>query len=234
MAKERNLPSKTTLTTSDFIRVVGSDNASYKQGVASVASTVLSAQPTGGSYTGSIKDWAFGTNGQGIVATSANTTDLPSTVSNKYGVAWVKAFISGNNHWINLYWSPTNSADIYICSNTDNGNTWTDWEKLPTRAEIDALNSNIGACSIKKFTNSSAGGTAEVPLTATGIIFVLSVMRTSNTDVSQEGYGLIKCYNNNAYLTKVVGLSGFSVTMSNGNAVITMTPYTNVMLICYS
>ena len=45
MAKERNLPSKTTLTTSDYIRVVGSDNASYKQLLSDVADKVLSAFP---------------------------------------------------------------------------------------------------------------------------------------------------------------------------------------------
>jgi len=99
------------------------------------------------------------------------------------------------------------------------------------KSALDSLNSNIGACSIKRFQNSSASGTAEVPLTSTGLIFVLSVYRSATTDVSQEGYGLIKYYNNDAHLTRVVGLSGFSVTMSSGNAVITMAPYTNVMLI---
>lgn len=36
MAKEKDLASKSTLTTSDYIRVVGSDNASYKQLISAV------------------------------------------------------------------------------------------------------------------------------------------------------------------------------------------------------
>ena len=52
MAKERNLPQKTTLTTSDFIRVVGSDNASYKQLVSDVAKKIIENY-TGSSLAGS-------------------------------------------------------------------------------------------------------------------------------------------------------------------------------------
>ena len=107
-------------------------------------------------------------------------------------------------------------------------------ENQSVKAALDALNSNIGACSIKNFSNPGGSTTAEVPLTAKGIIFVLSVVRSANTNNDAEGYGLIKYYNNDAHLTRVVGLSNFSVTMSNGNAVITMAPYTNVMLICIS
>ena len=43
---EKNLSAKTTLTTSDYIRVVGSDNVSYKQGVSSVISLFTSNMPT--------------------------------------------------------------------------------------------------------------------------------------------------------------------------------------------
>ena len=52
MAKERNLPSKSTLTTSDYIRVVGSDNASYKQLVSDVAKKTIEDY-TGSSLAGS-------------------------------------------------------------------------------------------------------------------------------------------------------------------------------------
>ena len=38
---EQNLPSKANLTTSDYIRVVGSDNVSYKQLVSDVASKIV-------------------------------------------------------------------------------------------------------------------------------------------------------------------------------------------------
>ena len=37
---EQNLGQKSSLTTSDYIRVVGSDNASYKQGMQSVIDTI--------------------------------------------------------------------------------------------------------------------------------------------------------------------------------------------------
>ena len=43
---EKDLGQKSSLTTSDFIRVVGSDNVSYKQSVANVAEVVNSALTT--------------------------------------------------------------------------------------------------------------------------------------------------------------------------------------------
>lgn len=223
---EQNLAQKSSLTTSDFIRVVGSDNVSYKQGMSTVASVINSAQPIG-SHSGSIKQWALQLNGQAITATSpTTTTDLPD-ISNKYGLAWTKSIVSGNNKWVHLYWSPTNVNDIYICSNIGNADNWTAWQKMPTRTEVDALTSRI-----QGFSNGSSGGTATLPITARGIIAVMSVERSASIDRSNEGFGLIKNYNNNAYLTRVTGLSGFSTSMADSShVVVTMPAYTNVMLI---
>lgn len=138
---EQNLAQKSTLTTSDFIRVVGSDNVSYKQLVSDVADMVLQAYPTTIAVA-DIQAWAQAHNGVGITQTNPSSANLPSGVSNLYGVAWCNNYVYSSNIWCNLFWSPTNSNDIYQCRKLNSG-AWTAWEKMPTRAEIDALNNKL-------------------------------------------------------------------------------------------
>ena len=221
MAKEKDLTTVQSLATADFFRAVTSAGASVKATAQAVSDRVIALASKTGS--GDANDL---TTAGMYWCNGASVSNLPST-SYYYRVR-VEVYSGA----VNQYANRNNSNEIYF--RTLANNTWSSWALMPTRAEVDALNSNIGECSIKKFSNSGSGGTAEVPLSSTGIIFVLSVIRSTNTDVSQEGYGLIKCYNNDARLTRVVGLSGFSATMSNNNAVITMAPYTNVMLIYIS
>lgn len=137
---EKDLAQKSSLTTSDYIRVVGSDNVSYKQLVSDVADRVLQAYPTTTAVS-DVQAWAQAHNGLGITQTNSSTTNLPSGVSNLYGVAWCNNYVYSTNIWCNLFWSPTNSNDIYVCRKL-NSATWTAWEKMPTRAEMDALNSS--------------------------------------------------------------------------------------------
>lgn len=154
---EQNLAQKSSLTTSDYIRVVGSDNVSYKQVVSDVADKVLGAYPTTTAIA-DITTWAEGRNGIGIATTNNNTANLPTGVSNKYGVAWCNNSNHGSNIWCNLFWSATSSTDIYITQKTNSG-TWTPWAKMPTRAEVDALNAETSGTVTFNTTNVTGSNT---------------------------------------------------------------------------
>lgn len=173
---EKDLAQKSSLTTSDFIRVVGSDNVSYKQRVSNVAETFAQALPRYSAVT-SLKDWATATNGRGITITNSATTDTPSQTSNKYGVAWTNSYSDGTSPWANLFWSPTGSTDIYMCQKT-NTSAWSDWVKMPTRTEVDALktytsythNATVGSVSFQVLTKVYGDGLKIVQLSSTSSV----------------------------------------------------------------
>lgn len=168
---EKDLAQKSSLTTRDYIRVVGSDNVSYKQGVSNVAETFAQALPRYSAVT-SLKDWAAATNGRGITITNSTTIDTPSQTSNKYGVAWTNSFSDGTNPWANLFWSPTGSTDIYMCQKT-NTSAWSDWVKMPTREEIDNAHRYKGSISVDDFNS----------ITETGIYFARGKSTTLNPPI---------------------------------------------------
>ena len=77
---EQNLSQKGTLTVNDYIRVVGSDNASYKQLVSDVAKKIIENY-TGSSLAGSsqsVKSALDALNSKKIIQTQLN---LPSSVA---------------------------------------------------------------------------------------------------------------------------------------------------------
>ena len=127
---ESGLSSKSSLTTSDYIRVVGSDNNSYKQSVSSVADAILpllKKTVPSGTDTSSITE---------IGDYYSTWTNIP-TGSSASGYLWVLPHNSSNAYRKQIY-SPYGDNTLYI--RTLNGNNWTSWEKLPTRADVDALN----------------------------------------------------------------------------------------------
>ena len=137
MAKERNLPSKATLTTSDFIRVVGSDNASYKQRVDNVMGAMGVYTLTYG-YTNpqvsafsELKDSGFYT-----IGSASSYSDAPV---NTYG--FLAVFHGGTYVTQTYYALGLSDSPAYFRFSTNNGSAWSAWTKEPTRAEIDALNS---------------------------------------------------------------------------------------------
>lgn len=132
---EQNLGQKSSLTTSDYIRVVGSDNVSYKQLVSAVADTIV---PTTAKLVS-----------ENTFVTSLSTyglyycrswTDSPSGVSLS-GYLLVLPHATAGATFRKILYSTYAENAIYM--RTLNNGTWTAWEKLPTRAEIDALNSKI-------------------------------------------------------------------------------------------
>lgn len=73
---EQNLASKSTLTTTDYIRVVGSDNVSYKQLVSDVAKKIIE------NYTGSTLAGSAQSVKSAVDSLNSKTTDFGSSVTN--------------------------------------------------------------------------------------------------------------------------------------------------------
>ena len=115
---EKNLTQKTTLTTSDYIRVVGSDNESYKQLVSDVAKKVIETY-TGSSLAGStqsVKDAIDGVN------TKAASGKLIQTV---YAITTTTTNISVPNSFRGYMWSidsSTNGLGLYFVMSDASGN----------------------------------------------------------------------------------------------------------------
>ena len=134
---EKDLGQKSSLTTSDFIRVVGSDNVSYKQAVSSVADTVID-------YSAKVLPSTI---------TDLNTIDKTSTYligatvpdnAPRTTGAWaalVQTKAVANYRLQTYVYAANTETEVYWRRYT-NG-TWGSWIKQPTRAEIDALTSSI-------------------------------------------------------------------------------------------
>lgn len=115
---EKDLGQKSSLTTSDYIRVVGSDNVSYKQAVTAVANTI-------GAY-----------NSTPILLTDCNDATDPSktyyangSTANRPANAWffVKCDAkSGNMTFQTAYYMNSTVVTIYHRSRDTNG-TWGAW-----------------------------------------------------------------------------------------------------------
>lgn len=144
MAKERNLPSKSTLTTSDFIRVVGSDNASYKQDMTSVK-TLFGAvwhsytQTTRESLLAQIDDdmTASGQNAYFGYMTGTQTTLLGLPNASCYLIGGAN---SANYRYIRFI--RTDGSAEYML--TKQNGTWASNPiYLPTRAEMDSSLQNV-------------------------------------------------------------------------------------------
>ena len=136
---EKDLAQKTSLTTSDFIRVVGSDNVSYKQNVSNVNSTIPLTLVSG-LTTEALIDQTYIT---------AHTETPDGTLYRRLiyhafahsilggGVFYLEGYRASSSYgWqrITSYGNPTR-----IFTRSINNGTWTTWAKEPTRAEVDAL-----------------------------------------------------------------------------------------------
>lgn len=142
---EQNLGQKASLTTNDFIRVVGSDNVSYKQPMTDLMIT-----------TGIARTWiATGvdlntltpndTSGNGYYRGNniSTMTNRPSAEINDF--PWALNAIKVNSYIKQILHVYTAQANIVVYERIQrysSGSTvWGNWEKMPTRAEVDALNS---------------------------------------------------------------------------------------------
>lgn len=136
---EKDLAQKSSLTTSDFIRVVGSDNVSYKQLVSSVANA------TGSAYLGAFS--ASSDEDAVKQALSALKTKYSSESSSTENLPKVVSFMrSGAWGFVGVAWIRSTTVEMTAVRYTDGityfgkdvSNTQTVITQ-PTRAEVDAL-----------------------------------------------------------------------------------------------
>ena len=97
---EQNLASKSTLTTSDYIRVVGSDNVSYKQLVSDVAKKIIET------YAGST-----------LAGSAQSVQSAINALNSKWPVITVS---SGSSKTFTL---TNNTRAMLLCSSTYEGGT---------------------------------------------------------------------------------------------------------------
>lgn len=148
---EKDLAQKTSLTTSDYIRVVGSDNVSYKQVMTSVKDTL--------GVTTLENRLKYGLLNSGT-HDADNFEHLSSYMCHKSYVSNLPLDFNGNYVFVETYrsrlgWNTTSSSsnythqiatgytdgDCYVRIKRDAG--WSAWEKQPTRAEVDALSAKL-------------------------------------------------------------------------------------------
>lgn len=135
---EQNLAQKSSLTTSDFIRVVGSDNVSYKQQLSNVLSAMRITPYTNITTLGTtdLNTWML--SGIYIQNASANaTTARHYPVAGTIGFLEVIAYTTDTERVLQRYTTISN-CDVYERIRNYDG-TWYSWVKQPTRAEVDAL-----------------------------------------------------------------------------------------------
>ena len=207
---EKDLAQKTSLTTSDYIRVVGSDNVSYKQLVSDVASKIIATYATNslGGKTQSIKSFAdhWGTS----IAYTGNIDELyessiyvydntvatgtfPTTV--RYGTI-VTFGGTSSNYATQIAKANASDGTLYIRYRVSGA--YTAWERLSTMYGTIATNTDLNnitdagvylVSGSNSYTNLPSGityGTLEVvksTLTAS-ILF----QRITNTDKMATRY----------------------------------------------
>ena len=126
---EQNLGQKSSLTSSDYIRVVGSDNVSYKQPLTALGSGMLPYIQ----YRASVDANDFQTSG--VYYLASDCTNMPAAFM-------FLAVYRGNGSGDILQHAFSLAGEVYARRGKTSG-TWSAWQKMPTRAEIDALNSKI-------------------------------------------------------------------------------------------
>lgn len=128
---EQNLAQKSTLTTSDYIRVVGSDNVSYKQQISDVTAS-LNIDPlvgtVGNSYSGDAN--ALVNSGQYQVGVPANVQNIPS------GVGYGFITVSRARGYVKQVYYDIGKRIEYVRTSTNTGGNWNSWEHEPNDVPI--------------------------------------------------------------------------------------------------
>ena len=212
---EKDLAQKSTLTTSDFIRVVGSDNVSYKQNMNSVMETMGLKYADLGSFS-TQSDLETALNNK-LTAMPTNTTayirfatSAPFGVFQSSGATYICDLRKGGSATyasISLHGLGINAE---IVGNKSSA-TWT-FQKEPTRAEVDALNQRV----ISR--NVSAG--ASITLGTRSVKATITFIGASGIT---RGIIIVSGYPSSAteYTTIGGNLTGVSISVSGGDMTIT-------------
>ena len=201
---EKDLAQKSPLTTSDFIRVVGSDNVSYKQLVSGVMTAMgLDAIKTPASDVSNI-DTATSTGfyryGSGASGTKPNSSG---------GVLIVVAFNASYSQQVAIPYDTNNSSGVY--KRAVYSGTPTAWQLQPTRAEVDDLNNKT------LVTNASGAKNINLPVSYRGIMTIV--------DTTPSAVGMYIIYttgSGNTGYKAILEVSG--ATLTGGANVLTYTP----------
>lgn len=202
---EKDLAQKSTLTTSDYIRVVGSDNVSYKQLVSSVmglANDRAIALPPSDDF-----DSVTKTSGNISVYRWTSAT-LNSPYKGSVGASdtgFVISYFSGANYGLQVGFS-SNRDEIY--TRRLSGGAYASWIKMPTRAEVDALITTTAFSG-----TSSSSGNLQITAPSTSYRPTLAYSTASDSlptwfEIAYfSGNWYVRAYNSNGVLTSTA-LSG--------------------------
>lgn len=146
---EKNLNSKASLTVNDYIRVVGSDNVSYKQLVSDVANKIITTY-TGASLAGSNQSVksaidSLNSNKADYIPVNTYTTNLNTAVDNNkayntngstqnrppsdYGNYWYVISIGNESNLKQIAFEMATTS-VVIYARSKNNNTWGNWVLL--------------------------------------------------------------------------------------------------------
>ena len=210
---EKDLAQKSSLTTSDYIRVVGSDNVSYKQGVPSVLAGMglsLYYTDTNSTSDGSTDSDRYKMSFQRVLTTFSNSSP---TVNRTYPIMIVTSGTSAGTfagvvnvtstamRFLVSYGNSNYSGQFVRSSNTINA-----FERMPYRAEVDALTNK----SIQLTWGASVSFTC-----ATNHRFLM----IAGTNTLYTGVN----YSDSLTFSKVAGADSLTFTASKNGTTITIT-----------
>ena len=209
---ERNLPSKSTLTTSDYIRVVGSDNASYKQLLSNVMTTAGLGElisSSGGwfnataqtAFENAYSSWADNSIHIGVLSAGSVASFIAYRTSANYGAVQFLSYGANSTDPVDI-----RLKEIY------NG-TWGSLTRTPTRAEVDALKNKASLT----FGIPATGSTFTVPNNYRGR---LTIVTSSSANCGE--YLLFATGAGAVETTAVKSATG--VTLSTATNSLTITP----------
>lgn len=235
---EKDLAQKSSLTTSDFIRVVGSDNVSYKQSISDVMdvmgvdglmmpSNIIPSGSTVETYANGLsRGFHLACNNSSSTATAQGA---PFTCPCTYYIT-----VYTVNEHIQIIcqpWNPNVANSKTLAVKTKYGGTWSGWTIMPTRAEVDALNSN----SLTNYTQDGSYTTSKVvniPATpkmllvyayggsGDNAVFFVNSFSSSNVEprILMIGSGFTHSYDNSTRKLTIVRNNGNTFSISTFNA----------------
>ena len=144
---EQNLSAKSSLTTSDYIRVVGSDNVSYKQLVSDVAKKIIETY-AGSTLAGSaqsVQSAINGLTGLGSVQATSYSTMLSNIANSGKVCVWKLTGVDttnlptgGNTHFGLAFINAAQTYGVILCLTFNNNvymksvsnGTWSSWRTV--------------------------------------------------------------------------------------------------------
>ena len=187
---ESTLSAKTDVNKTDSVRLVGTDDHSYKSSVGDLAKCVLEecnvsslagATQTPKSAIDTLNSNKFGSL---LPAADAKDCDNIKTIGVHYAASFTHSpsgvsstgylFVyphSSNDKYIKQAYTPY-ATDVFYIRTCNNG-TWTTWTKIADQTDIDALNSNFDGIKLYRKTANTNGVTFTLTSGFRGLMFTI-------------------------------------------------------------